>query len=84
MTDWNNLLNSVNQKVIGIINSTKDSFTGDGVFENKERLGFLLKTAEEKGNKVDCIDLYKEKFNPVFSGEKPDDTVLDHQRRIEK
>ena len=52
MTDWNNLLNSVNQKVIGIINSTKDSFTGDGVFENKERLGFLLNTAEEKGIKI--------------------------------
>ena len=52
MTDWNNLLNSVNQKVIGIINSTKDSFTGDGVFENKERLGFLLKTAEEKEIKI--------------------------------
>ena len=58
MTDWNNLLNSVNQKVIGIINSTKDSFTGDGVFENKERLGFLLKTAEEKEIKIlrDAID----------------------------
>ena len=32
MTDWNSLLSSVNQKVIGIINSTKDSFSGDGVF----------------------------------------------------
>ena len=48
MTDWNNLLNSDNQRVIGIINSTKDSFTGDGVFEDNERLEFLLKTAEEK------------------------------------
>ena len=48
MTDWNNLLNSDNQRVIGIINSTKDSFTGDGVFEDNERLEFLLKTAEER------------------------------------
>jgi len=48
LTDWNNLLNSDNQRVIGIINSTKDSFTGDGVFEDSERLEFLLKTAEEK------------------------------------
>ena len=55
MTDWNNLLNSVNQKVIGIINSTKDSFTGDGVFENKERLGLLLKTAE--GKKIKILDV---------------------------
>ncbi len=52
MTDWNNLLNSVNQKVIGIINSTNDSFTGDGVFKNSERLGMLLNTAEEKEIKV--------------------------------
>jgi dihydropteroate synthase len=52
LTDWNNLLNSVNQKVIGIVNSTNDSFSGDGVFENNERLGFLLKTAEEKEIKI--------------------------------
>ena len=52
MTDWNNLLNSVNQKVIGIVNSTNDSFSGDGIFENNERLGFLLKIAEEKEIKI--------------------------------
>ena len=44
----------------------------------------FIKTSEEKGNKVDCIDLYKEKFNPVFHGEKPDSIVLDHQKRIEQ
>lgn len=64
MTDWNNLLNSVNQKVIGIINSTKDSFTGDGVFENKERLGFLLKTAEEK--KIKILDVGGVSTKPGF------------------
>ena len=25
----------------------------------------FVKTAEAKGNKVDSVDLYKEKFNPV-------------------
>ena len=64
MTDWNNLLNSVNQKVIGIINSTKDSFTGDGVFENKERLDFLLKTAEEK--KIKILDVGGVSTKPGF------------------
>ena len=64
MTDWNNLLNSVNQKVIGIINSTKDSFTGDGVFENKERLGFLLKAAEEK--KIKILDVGGVSTKPGF------------------
>ncbi len=43
----------------------------------------FLKSAEEKGHKVDCIDLYKEKFNPVYAGEKPDSIVLDHRRRID-
>jgi len=52
LTDWNSLLNSVNKNVIGIINSTNDSFTGDGIFENNERLQFLLKTAEAKEIKI--------------------------------
>ena len=42
----------------------------------------FIETAKEKGHEIDCVDLYKEKFEPVFSGEKPDDVVLDHQRRI--
>ncbi len=44
----------------------------------------FVKTAKENGNEIDFVDLYKEKFNPVFAGEKPDDIVIDHQRRIEK
>ncbi len=44
----------------------------------------FIKTSEEKGNEIDCLDLYKEKFDPVFSGEKPDSVVIDHQKRIEK
>ena len=44
----------------------------------------FIKTAEEKGHKIDFLDLYKENFNPVFSGEKPDKEVLDHRKRIEE
>ena len=44
----------------------------------------FIKSANEKGNTVDCVDLYKEKFDPVFSGEEPDQIVLDHRKRIEK
>ena len=44
----------------------------------------FIKTSKEKGNEVDTVDLYKEKFNPVFAGEEPDRVVIDHQRRIEK
>ena len=44
----------------------------------------FIKTANENGNEVDCVDLYKENFNPVFAGEEPDQVVTDHQKRIEK
>jgi len=44
----------------------------------------FIKTAKENGNEVDYVDLYKEKFNPVYAGEEPDEIVIDHQKRIEK
>ena len=40
-------------------------------------------TLENNGHQVDIVDLYKEKFDPVFSGEEPDRKVLDHRKRIE-
>ena len=43
----------------------------------------FIKTANEKGHVVDCVDLYKEKFNPIFAGEEPDSIVLNHRKRIE-
>ena len=43
----------------------------------------FIQTAEGIGHTVDCVDLYKEKFNPVFAGEEPDEIVLDHRKRIE-
>ena len=44
----------------------------------------FIDTVKKRGYTVDVIDLYNEKFNPVFSGEEPDETVLDHRNRIEK
>ena len=44
----------------------------------------FIETAKEQGHEIDLVDLYKEKFNPVFSGEKPDLVVIDHQKRIER
>ena len=43
----------------------------------------FIEKVKENGHEVDCVDLYKEKFDPVFTGENPDKTVLDHQKRIE-
>ena len=43
----------------------------------------FIENVKKNGHNVDCVDLYKEKFNPVYAGEKPDEVVLDHQKRIE-
>ena len=43
----------------------------------------FIETVKENKNQVDVVDLYKEKFDPVFAGEKPSEDVLDHQKRIE-
>ena len=43
----------------------------------------FIKEAENKGYKVDAVDLYKEKFNPVFAGEEAGEDVLNHRKRIE-
>ena len=42
----------------------------------------FLKSAEEKGHKVDCIDLYKEKFNPVYDLEEDAPDVLKYQEMV--
>ena len=44
----------------------------------------FIETVKNKGDTVDVVDLYKEKFNPVFAGEEPDKTVLNHRQRIER
>jgi len=44
----------------------------------------FIKAANENGHNVDFVDLYKEKFDPVFSGEEPDDVTLNHRKRIEQ
>ena len=43
----------------------------------------FIKTSEKKGHIVDVVDLYKEKFNPVFAGEEPDEVTIDHRKRID-
>ena len=43
----------------------------------------FIETVKKNDHEVDLVDLYKEKFDPVFSGEEPDEKVLDHRKRIE-
>ena len=44
----------------------------------------FIETVEKIGHSVDVVDLYKEKFDPVFYGQEPDEEVLSHRKRIEK
>ena len=43
----------------------------------------FIKKAIEAGHTIDLVDLYKENFDPVFSGQEPDIEVLDHRNRIQ-
>ena len=43
----------------------------------------FIKKATEEGHTIDLVDLYKEKFDPVFCGQEPDAEVKDHRTRIE-
>ena len=42
----------------------------------------FIASAKQAGHSVDLVDLYKDKFNPVFAGEEPGEDVLDHRKRI--
>ena len=64
MSDWNELLDSVNSKVIGIINSSNDSFTGDGIYKNKDNLTQLLSNAAN--NDIKLIDVGCVSTKPGF------------------
>ena len=43
----------------------------------------FIKSARENGHLVECVDLYKEKFDPVYTGENADDIVLQHRKKID-
>ena len=64
MSDWNELLNSINKKVIGIINSNDDSFSGDGIYKNKDNLTQLLSAAAN--NDIKLIDVGCVSTKPGF------------------
>ena len=44
----------------------------------------FIKSAKQKGHKIDIVDLYKDNFNPVFVGEKANDEIKNYQARIDK
>jgi len=64
LADWNELLNSTNNKVIGIINVNNDSFTGDGIYKNSDNLARLLATV--RNNRIELIDVGCVSTKPNF------------------
>ena len=64
MSNWNQVLSSDNSKILGIINLSNDSFTGDGVFDNDEKLNKLLKSAKQKN--INFIDVGCASTKPGF------------------
>ena len=44
----------------------------------------FIESAKENGHEIDLVDLYKDKFNPVFAGEKASEEIKNYQSRIEK
>jgi len=64
LSNWNHILSSDNSKILGIINLSNDSFTGDGVFNHVEELNKLLQSAKQKN--IDFIDIGCASSKPGF------------------
>ena len=64
MSNWNSILSRDNSKILGIINLSNDSFTGDGVFNHDEELNKLLQSAKQKN--IDFIDIGCASSKPGF------------------
>ena len=64
MSNWNSILSRDNSKILGIINLSNDSFTGDSVFNHDEGLKKLLQSAKQ--NDINFIDIGCASSKPRF------------------
>ena len=44
----------------------------------------FIESAKLNGHEIDLADLYKDKFDPIFEGEKANEEIKNYQSRIEK
>ena len=44
----------------------------------------FIESVKQNGNEIDLADLYKDKFDPVFAGEKANEEIKSYQSRIDK
>ena len=64
MSNWNRALSLDNSKILGIINLSNDSFSGDGVFNKDAKLNKLLNSAKHKN--INFIDVGCASTKPGF------------------
>ena len=64
MSNWNRALSLDNSKILGIINLSNDSFSGDGVFNKDAKLNKLLNSAKQKN--INFIDVGCASTKPGF------------------
>ena len=63
-SNWNRALSLDNSKILGIINLSNDSFSGDGVFNKDAKLNKLLNSAKQKN--INFIDVGCASTKPGF------------------
>ena len=71
MFNWDNYLDSLETKKIGIINVTNDSFSGDGIYVSQEKLQSKFEIAKKRNIKlldVGCMST-KPKFQTIDTNE---------------
>ena len=71
MFNWDNYLDSLETKKIGIINVTNDSFSGDGTYVSREKLLSKFEIAKKRNIKlldVGCMST-KPKFQTIDTNE---------------
>ena len=71
MFNWDNYLDSLETKKIGIINVTNDSFSGDGTYTSQEKLLSKFEIAKKRNIKlldVGCMST-KPKFQTIDTNE---------------
>jgi len=64
LSNWNRALSLDNSKILGIINLSNDSFSGDGVFNKDAKLNKLLNLAKQKN--INFIDVGCASTKPGF------------------
>ena len=68
----------VGDEVFEVLATSGDTHLGGDDFD-QIIVDYIVQDFKQK----EGVDLYQEKFNPVFAGEEPDEIVLDHRKRID-